>query len=70
MLHDGRHRVRLDRVREVDAGWKGGAQKRDALREQVAVVREERRTPDPLGEPVERYPADTMAARPAIEGDA
>ena len=60
------HRVGLDRVAEVDPGGQRRAQQLDALGQQPAVVGEERRPADPLGEPVQRDPADAVAVDAAL----
>ena len=61
VLHDGRHRVRLDRVAELHVGGERRAQQRDALGDRAAVVREERRRADARGESLEVDPADGVA---------
>ena len=57
---DRRHRVRLDRVTELDVGGQHGPQQLDPLADQGAVVREERRAAHPGGEPLERDAADAL----------
>ena len=52
VLDDRRHRIGLDGVTEVDAGWQQGSKAPDTSRECRPVVREERRATDPLREQV------------------
>src|SRR5215218_6615414 len=67
-MHDRRHRVRLDRVAEIDAGWEDGPQQLHPLADHRAVVREERSAADPCREPLERDAADAVAPDAALAG--
>jgi hypothetical protein len=57
VLNHRRHRVRLDRVVQVQGGRQGYAKRRDPRGDCAAIVGIERRAPDSLGQPAHRHSA-------------
>ena len=61
MLHDGRHRIRLDRVAQMDLVRQASAQLCHPPRNPFPVVREEGRATDAVDETGQQHAADLKA---------